>query len=165
MNAPFAIIFLALQSRIAGQVPAIKYIDQDIGQLKQPRPPVSWPCVLLDFEDFTCTNLAGNVQVATGTIVLRLGFAPWSGTAQYTPGTSAAQALGYYELEWALHKTLQGWHPGPEFGALTRTATTTQKRTDSYRVREIRYTLSFEDYSAHKTQGYAPAVVLVHSEF
>ena len=34
MNSPFANIFLALQAYIQANVPAIKYIDQDLGQLK-----------------------------------------------------------------------------------------------------------------------------------
>src|ERR1700749_2803202 len=135
MNSPFANIFLAIQQRIQSDVTSVTYIDQDLGQLKtSTRPPVSWPCVLIDFEDFNFDNLGQNVQTAKGTVVLRLGFAPYSNSSQITPLRYLQQAIGYYDIEWSLHKVLQGWSPGDDYGSLIRTSATTQKRTDNYRV-------------------------------
>ncbi|MCW3123901.1 MAG: hypothetical protein JWQ38_3393 [Flavipsychrobacter sp.] len=160
MNSPFANIFLATQHRIQTEVTDIKYIDQDLGQLKaKVRPPVSWPCVLIDFEDFSFENLSENVQTATGTIVLRLGFEPHSNSSQATPLPYIEQAIAYYDIEWALHKAIQGWAPGTELGSYSRISTTTQTRTDSYRVREIRYSIAFEDYSTKHQQLFAPAAL------
>lgn len=165
MNSPFANIFLALQQHIHDSVTDLKYIDRDLGQLKaSARPPVSWPCLLIDFEDFDFENLGENVQTAKGTVVLRLGFAPFSNSSQVTPSPYLQQAIGYYDMEWELHKTIQGWAPGNEFGSLIRTSTTTQKRTDAYRVRELRYSIAFEDYSAKWQQQIAPATITVADE-
>lgn len=160
MNSPFANIFVAVQQYVQAQVPGIAYIDQDLGQLKtSSRPPVQWPCLLIDFEDFTFENLGENVQTAKGTVVLRLGFAPHSNSSQVTPSQYQQQALQYYDIEWALHKAIQGWSPGTDFGSLIRTATTTQKRSDSYRVRELRYSLAFEDFSTKwKQQCASPSL-------
>jgi hypothetical protein len=156
MNSTFANIFLALQSYIQANVTAIKYIDQDLGQLKSgSRPPVAWPCVLIDFEDFSFENMSTNVQTAKGIVTLRLGFPPFSNSSQATPATYLQQAISYYDLEWALHKAIQGWAPGDDYGHLDRISTTTQKRTDSYRVRELRYSIAFEDYSTKPAQLYA----------
>ncbi len=155
MNSPFANVFLALQAYIQANVPAIKYIDQDLGQLKSgTRPPVSWPCVLIDFEDFCFENMSSNVQTASGVVVLRLGFAPHSNSSQATPTPYLQQAISYYDLEWALHKAIQGWAPGADYGHLVRISATTQKRSDSYRVRELRYSLAFEDYSTKPVQDF-----------
>ena len=164
MNSPFAAIFLALQARIAGQLSAVRYIEQDLGQLKNSRPPVSWPCILIDFEDFSFGDLSENVQTASGTVVLQLGFAPYSASSQATPGTNIDLALGFFDLEWSLHRILQGWSPGDSFGSLNRRETTTQKRNDKYRVREIRYTVAFEDYSAKLTQTLVPATILISEQ-
>jgi hypothetical protein len=165
MNAPFANIFLSLQQRIQSQVPAITYIDQDLGQLKTTtRPPVSWPCVLIDFEDFNFENLGENVQTAKGTVVLRLGFAPHSNSSQLTPAPFIQQAISYYDLEWTLHKAIQGWSPADDLGSLSRTNASTQKRQDNYRIREIRYSLAFEDYSTKPQQQFAPATIIVNDE-
>ena len=165
MNSPFANIFLALQQRIQAQLPSIAHIDQDLGQLKTTtRPPVSWPCVLIDFEDFSFDNLGENVQTAKGTVVLRLGFAAHSNSSQATPGAYVRQAIDYYDVEWALHKAMQGWSPGTDCGSLARASTTTQRRTDNYRVREIRYTLAFDDYSTKHQQQFAPAAINIQDE-
>ena len=162
MNAPFANIFLSLQEHIQASVAAIKYIDQDLGQLKSgTRPPIAWPCVLIDFEDFNFENLGENVQTARGIITLRLGFAPHSGSSQATPSPYQQQAIGYYDLEWSLHKALQGWPPGDDYGHLSRISATTQKRTDAYRVRELRYSIAFEDYSAKYQRQFAPATLVI----
>ena len=161
MDSPFGNIYVAILGQIQARVPAITHIDQELGQLKNVRPPVSWPCVLVDFEDFRFENLGEHVQLASGIVVLRLGFAPYSNSTQATPGAYTEKALWYYGLEWALHKALQGWAPAGGTGSLCRTATTTQKRTDNYRVRELRYSLSFEDYSTKRIITYVPASVVV----
>jgi hypothetical protein len=156
MNSPFANIFLSLQQHIRASVSAIAYIDQDLGQLKTSiRPPVSWPCALIDFEEFSFENLSENVQTAKGIVKVLLGFAPYSSSSQATPSAYLQQAISYYDLEWALHKALQGWAPGDDFGSLIRISAATQKRADNYRVRELCYSIAFEDYSTKTQQQYA----------
>ncbi len=151
MNSPFANIFLAIQQRIQNNVTGINYIDQDLGQLKNDRnttrPNISFPCVLIDFEDFNFEDIAENAQTANATIVLRLGLAPFSNSSQVTPTGYIASAISYYDLEWSLHKAIQGWSPIDDTGYMMRTEVATQKRNDTIRVREIRYSLAFEDYS------------------
>ncbi len=165
MNSPFANIFTALQQQVQAQVPDIIYIDQDLGQLRtdktNTRPPVQWPCLLIDFEDFNFADMGSLVQSAEGTVVLRLGFAPYSSSAATTPTTYVQKAIGYYDVEWALHKALQGWAPGTSYGSLTRIATATQKRTDTIRVRELRYRIAFQDYSTKPVQQTVAANIVV----
>jgi hypothetical protein len=163
MKAPFTDLFLAIQQRIAHNAPSIVHIAHEHGQLKtKGRPPVSWPCVLIDFEDFKFSNLSEDVQMASGIVVLQLGFAPQSPTAQGTPDPYKLSALSYYSIESELHVALHGWSPaGTAFGSLCRVSATTQKRADMYRVRELRYSISFDDYSTKPEQTYAPAELVV----
>ena len=164
MNSPFADIFVAVQQRIAAEVPAIAYVDQELGQLKNSRPPVSWPCLLIDLEDFRFENVGTQVQLATGTVVLLLGFAAYSTSWQGTPPEATQKALNYYDIEWALHKALHGWTPGGFTGSLARTGAATQKRTDHYRVRELRYSIAFDDYSTKRTIRFVPAALEMTEE-
>lgn len=166
MTSPFARLFLALQERIAQQVPEIKHIAQDMGQLSaKSRPPVSWPCVLIDFDDFRFDNLSENVQVAKGTIILRLGFNPHSPTGKDTPTDYREAALAYYDIEWNLHKAIHGWSPeGEEYGHLVRTSATTQRRQDGYRVRELTYSICFDDYSAKSGVHFEPVTLVVNEQ-
>ncbi|MES2701817.1 MAG: hypothetical protein V4649_04215 [Bacteroidota bacterium] len=164
MKSPFAKLFLEVQEQIKREVPAVAHIDQDLGQLSRSRPPVSWPCVLVDFENFRFKNLGENVQTAKGTVVLRLAFAPHSNTTAATPAPYKEQALSYYDIEWHLHKALHGWTPGDEYGSMVRTSAITQDRADSYRVRELRYKIAFDDYSTKRELLYTRAAIVVQNE-
>ena len=166
MNSPFANLFLALQEQVHTHVSEIAYIDQDLGQLNsKTRPPVSWPCVLIDFEGFSFDDLSENVQTAKGTVVLRLGFAPYSNSSVATPPDYKTLALNYYDLEWKLHLAIQGWSPaGDACGHLIRSSATTCPRTDNYRVRELRYKIAFDDYSTKLQKLTTPATLIINDE-
>jgi hypothetical protein len=163
MNSPFANLFLSLQERIQAEVPAISYIDHDLGQLSNKnRPPVSWPCVLIDFDNFRFKNLGENVQTAKGIVVFRLGFAPHTSSSAITPEAAKEQALGYYDIEWDLHKSLHGWSPGEEFGSLSRmSATIPQESGQGIRIRELHYKIAFDDYSTKPQRLFAPVELVV----
>lgn len=165
MNSPFAHLFLSLQERIQAEVSAISYIDHDLGQLSnKSRPPVSWPCVLIDFDDFRFKNLGENVQTAKGIVVLRLAFSPYAASSGITPTAIKEQALNYYDIEWELHKCLHGWSPGEEFGSLSRTsALIPHENIGNLRIRELRYKISFDDYSTKPQQQFAPASLVVET--
>ncbi len=163
MNSPFAHIILELQELLSAQAPQLAYIAADTGQLSaKGRPAVAWPCLLIDFEDWTFTNQAGSVQTATGIVLLSLCTQPLSDTDHLSPLPSRADALQHLELEWHLHKLLHGWAPtAPYMGKLIRMAAKTKTRTEPYRIRELRYKLSFEDDSLRAPQLYAPAQLQV----
>ena len=165
LQSPFTAIFMAIRQRIQDEGYAAVYIDQDLGQLRNNvRPPVSWPCLLIDFEDFKFENLGENVQTAKGTVVFQLGFAPYSNSTQATPTTYVEQAMKYYDYEFILHEMMQGWSPTETSGSLIRTSVVTQKRKDHYRVRELRYSLAFEDYSTKPGQLTNPATLVLTDE-
>lgn len=146
MNSPFANLFEALQTQIKAQVPAIRWIDQDMGQLESynERPAVAWPCVLIDFDGWNFENMGQNCQTAEGDIIIRLAFPPFSHSNNLSPVKD--KALIFYEHEFNLHKALQGWNP-EGFSPMTRISADTEKRNDPIRVRVIRYRIAFEDYS------------------
>ena len=170
MNSPFANLFLAIRKQIIDNVTSIVHIDQDLGQLSGKnaamRPPVNFPCVLIDFEDFNFTNLANNVQASVGTVVLKLCFAPYSNSTQATPKTYLNNAISFYDIEYTLHLAMQGWTPaGDEYGSLNRIKASTQKNTDIYRVREIRYNIAFDDYSTKPGLTNHAATLVITEEF
>lgn len=151
MNSPFVNLFLSIRQQIIDNVPDIVYVDQDFGQLNGNkagmRPAVNFPCILIDFEDFNYKNLSNNVQTVFGIVVLKLGFAPHSPSMQTTPDAYLKKAINFYDLEYSINEILQGWFAGDAFGSLYRENVITQKRNDTIRVREIRYSIAFEDYS------------------
>lgn len=149
MTSPFSTLLIALQQRIKSQIPDIRWIDQDLGQLENygDRPAVSFPCVLIDFQNFQYEDASDLIQFAEGTVNIRLAFAPFSNTNNLTSVDYQAKALKFYDLEWAIYKALHGWKPDG-YGYLSRVGANTENRNDSFRVRVINFSISFEDYEA-----------------
>ncbi len=154
MNSPFANIFKKIMERIETEVPEIKYIDLDLGQLEgnSIRPAVAFPCSLVDFENFDFTNLTQHSQVAEGDVIIKLGYAQFSKSDNAIDPLWRDFALDYFDLEWKLQKALHGWSPGDEFGYLTMTNATRENKPQSIRVRTVRYRLEFEDHSTKLVQ-------------
>jgi len=149
MNSIFANMYLEIIERIKVKVPEIKYINQDFGQIDnyEERPPVSFPCLLIDFESFGFSDMGSNCQIAEGTVKLRLATAPFSNQSSITPDIVQAKAMAYYELETKLYQALHGWQ-GNVFGYLMREGVETEKREDELRVRAISFSTCFQDNSA-----------------
>lgn len=154
MNSPFSTLFIAIQERIKSEVAALRWIDQEMTQLESygEKPSVSFPCLLVDFDNFNFEDAGEAIQFAEGIIVLRLGFAPFSQTSDKTPLEWKEKGLAYYDIEWAIYKALHGWKPN-NYGYCMRVSADTEKREDSIRVRVLRYSISFEDYNACPEYG------------
>lgn len=164
MDSAIANYFILLNNRIVAQVPEIRYIDQDLGQLDfyQERPAVSWPCVLLDVGDFTFSNYGNLSQSGEGQIVIRLGFTPFSSANSKAPDLVKFKALKFYDIEHKLVNALHGWTPDTgDYGNLIRVSATTEKREDPFRVREIRFKLAFEDFSTQRAKLTAAATPVI----
>lgn len=73
MEYPQANLFSLILERLTTKVPALRFIEQDIGQLEnyEIRPAVSWPCSLIDIDDIIFSD-AGDalIQIRVGGIVL-----------------------------------------------------------------------------------------------
>ena len=190
MNSPFALLFLAIQQKIASLVdgngkPYFNFIDQELGQMEyhngDNRPPVLWPCVLIDIEDADFENIGENAQTGVLRLCLRIGFPPFSATSAATPAPYKNKALEYYNLEYNLHQAMQGWSPDTVtvddttnpvttadlsniYGHMIRIKAMTEQRSDMIRVRAITYTLSMDDYSTEDTVTYVPATLNLTDE-
>jgi hypothetical protein len=151
LASPFSKLFTALQARIKSQVPEIIWIDHDLGQLEAfdgERPPVEWPCLLIDFIETPFTQMQG-YQDGDVSIQLRLAFNQYQQTHSDVPEYVKEQALQYYEIEHKVHLALQAWTASNTLvNALIRRSAASEKREeDNFRVRRIVYQGSFSDSS------------------
>ncbi len=149
MDSPFATIFEAMMARIQSQVPEIKYIDQDLGQLEgnSLREAVAFPCLLFDFKNWTADDLGSDVQMLQGNVIAKLGFAQFNDTSNINDPLWRTHGLSYWDLEWKVNKALHGWSPGNDFGTLSRRTMDSENRPRGIRVKPLVYALEFEDYS------------------
>ena len=130
------------------------FIDMDYGQLEiRDRPAVLFPGVLIDFPEWSFSDLSNLVQQAEGNISLKLFTNPYSGTESNTPTEFKEYALNILDLEYALYKALEGWSPSPgSIGPLGRINYRSDNRRPGLKVRILTFSCSFQDYSAKRTQ-------------
>jgi len=161
LNSFYAQMLVAIQERLAAQVPELRWIDQDFGQLEieAERPPVSFPCALIDFTGTQFSQLLMDIELADNCAIgVRIGFAPYSSTTHLTPADSKEKALEYYEIENKVYKALKGWAPDTGIcQPLNRMTDATERREDALRVRAMMFATSFEDATANSTYTEAEA--------
>lgn len=122
---------------IAAEVPEIRWVDFDLGQLDQEQPPVSWPCVLVGFDDSEFTDLSGNTQQGSWVIDLRVGFKLHERTHSHGAASYRAEALAHLDVVHKLHLAMQT-ASAECITDMTRTGIGKEKRAD-YRVYVLRY--------------------------
>lgn len=158
VQSPFSQLYLSIVERIKAEVPEIKHIDQDLGQMENydMRPPVSFPCALIDIDEFEFTDIGSNrTQNADGFVIIRLANPQWSGSSGNSPSAVREMALSYYEVEHKLIQKLHGYAP-EGFNRLMRRKVRTEKRDDLYRVRIIAFALNYTDKSTEVIKQTVP---------
>ena len=118
-------IYLSISERIHQEVPDFKWIDYDWGQLNgQERPPVAFPCILIDIAFTDCKTLGegpgATEQLVTASISLKLAFEVLVGSQVSVDGDKRAIALKPLDTIEMLHASLQGWNGEGIFAALSR---------------------------------------------
>lgn len=166
LESLFAQIFIELQKKIAADVPEVKWVDLDVGQLEsyEVRPKVQFPCVLIDFPGATYSNLSQNVEWWDGNINIKLGFDPFSETSSITPDAVKFQGLEYFEIEHKLYKSLKSFTAAGNIQPMCRISAVTENRDDTFRVRDIAFTSAAEDEAAQTDPGTTAAGLLVENQ-
>mgnify|MGYP003574986080 CR=1 FL=1 len=146
----FGQLFLALQNLIKTKCPSVRWIDLDLGQLEEDtmRPAVSFPCVLIDFNQSTFEDLQRKAQKGQGVFTLRIGFASYSQTASTTPAPVTEKGLQFFEIENEVFKAVQGFEAEGLVDCCSRVNVATERREDGLRVRVMTFNFDYEDHSA-----------------
>lgn len=139
--------FLQLCERIESQVPDIKWIDLDYGQLEIPDglPLAAFPAALLDISYPKTEDVTDTLQMVNISIAVRVAFdATADGTSQQEVRTASLARL---DIVQHVHRALQGWGTN-NLSTLCRASMTLEKRTDGRKVYRIVYDSSGEDGEA-----------------
>jgi hypothetical protein len=139
-------IFNDITERLASEVPELKWIDEDTGQLEgyAERPPVLFPCALVDFDDADYEDLADKMQTADANVQVRIAFNTVYPTNHVTPALVKAKALERHDLVDKIVAVLHGWG-GEKFTTLSRTKRKSEKRNDNLKVYMINFKFGFEE--------------------
>lgn len=144
-------IFLKVTEKLK-TIEALRWIDGDEGQLDyyETRPPVSFPCALVDVELTDCQDQGETIQLVTARVTLRLAFEPLGQTNAAAPVSVQSKALEKWDTVDAVFSALQGWSDS-EVAEFSRRSQTTEKRDDNIRViRQVWETNFLEDVSTEE---------------
>lgn len=150
-TSPFANLYLNTVDRLKEKAPLLRYIEQDLGQMENypegGKPPVSFPCALIEIDDTAFDEIGELGQLGEGILQVRVCQPSYSAANSLAPVEVRKTALNFYETEQQVHLALHGWAKD-NVRKMIRISTKLEKRHDEYRVRILRYKFGMEDYSA-----------------
>ena len=156
-------IFIAVQNRLQQKVAELKWIDYDFGQLDlyHMRPPVQFPCALIEIELPETRDRGELSQQCRCTVTIRLAFEQPGQTNSKTPEPVKAKALSIFNILKKVHACMHGYGSG-EFGKLLRRSLTTERREDPLKVFNMRFETSYTETIPKEriTTVAAPAIVI-----
>jgi hypothetical protein len=130
-------IILAIQERLVAEVPELRYIDKNWGQLEYDQPPVQFPCALIDVDNINFSQLGQGWQQAEADIVITVcGLQLIRSSAQAPNHENSYEVLDILDK---MFQKLQIWSNG-KFTPLMRTNQRKAVSNSSYEV----YTTSFK---------------------
>lgn len=146
-------IIQQIQNRLTKNVPELKYVDQDWGQMDfYPNPPVKFPCALIDIQSVQYTNAGEFVQQGTAVVVIRLFDIRLSNSSQAAPETQKENAKKVWQLIEDVNKALHGQNfLQAGYGLPMREQLRRTKRDDGCYQTELFYTVQFTDTTCQPT--------------
>ena len=139
-------LFIALCELLKSKVPELKWVDADQGQLNvSERPPVAFPCCLVEMSYPQCVNHAAGMQRVQVRFQLRVAFNVCAPTNASAPIEVREKALAQYDTLPRIHKALQWWNYGRRMNPTTRGSGAQESRSDGLKVYRAIYESAFMD--------------------
>lgn len=158
-------LLLDIQQRLLTQAPALKYVDEDWGQLDyySPNMPVQFPAALIDASGASYTNEGKLIQLAAVQVRLRIVDMKLTNTSGRAPQGQKDAAFGIFDTLREIHQALHGWAGSSHYSRLIRQSSKRVLRNDGIRIYEIIYTVQLTDSAAMPVPVTTPAPVPVVS--
>lgn len=139
-------LFIAVMDRLKEQVPALRWIDAEMGQLNvSPRPPVAFPCCLVEMRYVRCRSLTAGVQRIDAQFSLRVAFQGCGSAAAEAPDSVRVQALAHLDTLEQIHKAMQWWTFDHRINPMQRMSVTPERRNDGLKVYTMVYDTEFAE--------------------
>ena len=155
-----------IQNKLQAEVPELKYIDQDWGQMDfWNEHPVKYPCALIDIQSADYTNNGEHTQQGTATVVIRLFDLKLSNSSNRAPDNQKENAKKIWQLIEDVNKALHAQNFLQQgYGLPIRQQMRRTKRNDGCYQTEIYYAIQFTDATckpAFETVQPAPEIKIV----
>jgi hypothetical protein len=140
-------VYTAVLDRLTEKVPALKWIEMDMGQLSQAKPSVTFPCALVGIKLPKCKSITDTLQDCNAIISIRLAFDTQMRTSAATPGESRTASLAVYDTIADVYAALQGW--GTQyFNTLDRASQGDEPAKNGLFIYKMEFSTMFEDATA-----------------
>lgn len=122
-------IFLKISDKILADVPSIRYVDFDLGQLDEEMPPVSYPCALINISKADFQDLSQGVQQGEVLVTILLAFRTYERTNNLVAQNHRAIGLKHLDTIEEVNTALSGLS-GETFDDLNRRSYIQEPRSD-----------------------------------
>lgn len=133
---------------LLGTIPELKWIDLDVGQLQEEKPPVIYPCALIEIDMPQCDDIQDKIQQVRGTFKITYVFKAYGETNNKTDQPKRSNALTYFKTPKDGYKKLQGFG-NDNFYKFSRTSQRPENIRKGLKVIAQTYETSWNDYSAN----------------
>lgn len=140
-------LFIALCDLLERNVPEIRWIDLDQGQINaaNSRPAVAWPCVLIDMTYPQTEAVDAWHEKVRVQFNLRISFEGIGATNSAAPEEVRERALEMLDILERIHQTVQWWSCDGLINPMRRQRVTTERRQDGLKVYNMTYESAFMD--------------------
>lgn len=137
-------LYIIIMERLMAQFPEL-WVDIDKGQLREERPPVTFPCALVSVNMPRCKDLNDTIQHCNALVTITLGF-------DFTANRSSSafsvedrkKSFEYLKLSRQLHQKLQGWE-AEGLSPLSRVSVGEPLIRSGYKITDSTYAVEFKD--------------------
>lgn len=140
-------IYTAIIARLTDQVPALKWIEMDMGQLSQAQPSVAFPCALVGIKLPKCKSITDTLQDCEASITIRLAFDTQMRTSAATPEIARNTSLAIFDTIADVYAALQGWGTD-SFNTLDRKSQGDEPAKNGLFIYKLEFSTTFEDATA-----------------
>ena len=126
-------------------VAALKYIDEDWGQLEYGSKPVQWPCALINYGDAEWSNLSMKKQMGLATITVTIAAQKFGNTSLNAPAQQKESAFSILDIINEVHLVIHGWKPEAANSSMYRKSSQRVVRDDGIQEHVIRYQVQIKD--------------------
>ena len=133
------------------QIPGL-YVAEDWGQLNFEKPPVNFPCALIDLGEAKYSQVGNRFQMAEATLNIILADVQFQGIVPTARERDRQRAFGIFNLIDKIHSRLHG-QQGDRYSPLTRLEVKKIMRPDLIREFVMVYRFGYTDTSASSIYG------------
>lgn len=137
-------IYESILARLTAQVPELKWIDLEKGQMNYERPTIVFPAALIGISLPKIENLNQKKQVCEAYVTIKLCFDFTGNTSVSTPEATRLASLAYFDLCDKIFNVLQGWGNG-EMNPMSRINVAEELRPDAYKAVKIIFKTAFHE--------------------